>query len=97
MAVPEASVHQNNFPATRKYQVWFSGKVAPVQAETEPEFVYQFSHTDLGFRVFSPNGPHIFGSPKGREFIRHVRTALGSIDVARRTKQVPIFVTYSLE
>jgi hypothetical protein len=39
MLMPETSMHENNLPAGRKDEVWFSGKVFAVQPEPKAKAV----------------------------------------------------------
>jgi hypothetical protein len=56
--VPEASVDEDDFALTSKYQVWFAGKVGGVQPKAIAEAVCGAAHQKLGRGVCRSNRLH---------------------------------------
>lgn len=71
MAMPEASVNENDLGQTRKDDVRFAGQVFNMQPEPISESVGKAPYNDLGLGVLTANGSHNCGALGGGSRVGH--------------------------
>jgi hypothetical protein len=55
MPMPEASVHENGDPVSRKYDVWSARQVRMMEAKSQSQPVSNFADAQLGGSVLCPH------------------------------------------
>jgi len=72
MAVPETAMDEDNCAIAREHDVWFTGKVPPVQPEAEPFAKEQGTDKFLRAGVAAFDRGHHAGPDLFRDFINHL-------------------------
>jgi len=69
MAMPETSVHEDDCSPFRQYDVWFSGKIFAVKAESKASPMKNRPDLDLGRRVSPLDAAHV---PTSSDLIKSI-------------------------